>query len=36
MERAVDQAIADGCRSADLGGALGTRAMADEVLRRIG
>ena len=36
VERAVDQAIADGCRTADLGGKLGTRAMADEVLRRIG
>ncbi len=36
VERAVDQAISDGCRSADLGGALGSRAMADEVLRRIG
>ncbi len=35
VERAVDQAIADGCRTADLGGSLGTRAMADEVLRRV-
>ncbi len=36
VERAVDQAVSEGCRSADLGGKLGTRAMADEVLRRIG
>ena len=35
VERAVDRAIADGCRTADLGGSLGTRAMADEVLRRV-
>jgi 3-isopropylmalate dehydrogenase len=35
VERAVDQAISDGCRSADLGGKLGTRAMADEVVRRV-
>jgi 3-isopropylmalate dehydrogenase len=35
VERAVDQAVSDGCRSADLGGTLGTRAMADEVIRRL-
>jgi 3-isopropylmalate dehydrogenase len=35
VERAADQAIADGARTADLGGSLSTRAMADEVVRRI-
>jgi 3-isopropylmalate dehydrogenase len=35
VERAVDQAVSDGCRSADLGGTLATRAMADEVIRRL-
>jgi 3-isopropylmalate dehydrogenase len=35
IERAVDQTITDGCRTADLGGKLSTRAMADEVLRRL-
>jgi 3-isopropylmalate dehydrogenase len=36
IEKAVDQAITDGCRTADLGGKLGTRAMADEILKRLG
>jgi len=36
IEQAVDGAIEGGARTADLGGALSTRAMADEVLRRIG
>ncbi len=35
VEAAVDRAISDGCRTADLGGKLSTRAMADEVVRRI-
>ena len=35
IERAVDQTITEGCRTADLGGKLSTRAMADEILRRI-
>jgi 3-isopropylmalate dehydrogenase len=35
VEAAVDAAISAGCRSADLGGSLGTRAMADEILRRL-
>ncbi len=36
VEAAADAAISDGCRTRDLGGALSTRRMADEVLRRIG
>jgi 3-isopropylmalate dehydrogenase len=35
VEEAASAAIADGCRTADLGGTLSTRAMADEVLRRL-
>lgn len=35
IESAVDQVITAGCRTADLGGRLGTHAMADEVIRRI-
>jgi 3-isopropylmalate dehydrogenase len=35
IERAVDATITDGCRTGDLGGKLGTRAMADEILRRL-
>ena len=35
VERAVDRAIADGCRTRDLGGTLTTTAMADEILRRL-
>ena len=35
VEGAASSAITDGCRTADLGGALSTRAMADEILRRI-
>lgn len=35
LERAVDQAIADGCRTADLGGSLTTRQMADEIIHRM-
>ena len=36
VERAVDEAIEGGARTADLGGGLTTRAMTDEVLARIG
>jgi 3-isopropylmalate dehydrogenase len=35
IERAADSAVTDGARTADLGGKLSTRAMADEVLRRL-
>jgi 3-isopropylmalate dehydrogenase len=35
IEDAVDRAVADGCRTRDLGGALSTRQMADEVVRRL-
>ncbi|BDG01057.1 3-isopropylmalate dehydrogenase [Anaeromyxobacter oryzae] len=35
VERAVDQAITDGCRTGDLGGKLGTKAMADEIVKRL-
>ncbi len=36
IEAAADAAITEGCRTADLGGKLSTRAMADEVLARLG
>ncbi len=35
VEAAVDSAISDGCRTGDLGGKLGTREMADEIVRRL-
>jgi 3-isopropylmalate dehydrogenase len=35
IETAVDQALTDGCRTADLGGRLSTRQMGDEILPRI-
>ncbi|MFZ6026911.1 MAG: 3-isopropylmalate dehydrogenase [Chloroflexota bacterium] len=35
IERAVDTVIAAGCRTADLGGKLNTRQMADEVIGRL-
>jgi 3-isopropylmalate dehydrogenase len=35
VEAAVAGAISAGCRTADLGGTLSTRAMADEVVRRL-
>jgi 3-isopropylmalate dehydrogenase len=35
IEDAVDRAIADGCRTRDLGGTLATPQMTDEVLRRL-
>jgi 3-isopropylmalate dehydrogenase len=35
IEKAVDQTITDGARTADLGGKLSTTQMADEILKRI-
>jgi len=35
IERAVDQAIADGCRTVDLGGKLSTQAITDEIVHRL-
>jgi 3-isopropylmalate dehydrogenase len=35
IERAVDTAIAEGCRTGDLGGKLGTRQMTEEITRRL-
>ncbi len=35
LERAVEQAIAEGCRTADLGGTLTTRQMTDEIIHRM-
>jgi 3-isopropylmalate dehydrogenase len=35
IEKAADAAITEGARTADLGGKLSTREMADEVLRRL-
>jgi 3-isopropylmalate dehydrogenase len=35
IEKAVDLAIADGCRTRDLGGALSTREMADAIVERL-
>jgi 3-isopropylmalate dehydrogenase len=35
IETAVDNAIAAGCRTADLGGQLTTKQMADEIIRRL-
>src|SRR5512145_564381 len=35
IERAVDEAITGGARTADLGGKLTTRQMADEIIKRI-
>jgi 3-isopropylmalate dehydrogenase len=35
VEKAVGDAVTDGARTVDLGGALSTREMADEVIRRI-
>jgi 3-isopropylmalate dehydrogenase len=34
IERAVERAISEGCRTRDLGGALSTTAMTDEIIRR--
>jgi 3-isopropylmalate dehydrogenase len=35
IEAAVDEAIAEGCRTTDLGGSLSTTNMANEIIRRI-
>ena len=35
IEKAVEQTITDGARTADLGGKLTTRQMADEILKRL-
>jgi 3-isopropylmalate dehydrogenase len=35
IEKAADAAVTEGARTRDLGGSLSTRAMADEVLRRL-
>ncbi len=35
IEDAVDKAIAEGCRTVDLGGRLGTKAMTDEIVLRL-
>ncbi len=35
VERAVDRALGEGCRTADLGGAFTTRQMADEIIDRL-
>ena len=35
IETAVDRALTDGCRTADLGGSLSARDMGDEILRRL-
>lgn len=35
VEAAVDRAIADGCRTMDLGGSMDTQAMTEEVIKRI-
>jgi 3-isopropylmalate dehydrogenase len=36
IERAVDRAITEGCRTRDLGGTLATTAMTDEIIKRLG
>ncbi len=33
IEKAVDEVITDGCRTADIGGNLTTRQMADEIIK---
>ena len=35
IEKAVDAAVSEGCRTVDLGGTLGTNAMTDEVVKRL-
>jgi 3-isopropylmalate dehydrogenase len=35
IEKAVEQSIADGCRTVDVGGKLMTRQMADEIIKRL-
>ncbi len=36
IEDAVDRTITGGCRTRDLGGALSTTQMTDEILKRLG
>jgi 3-isopropylmalate dehydrogenase len=36
IEKAVEQTITHGARTADLGGKLPTRQMTDEIIKRIG
>ena len=35
IERAVDEAITEGARTADLGGQLTTRQMTDEIIKHL-
>ncbi len=35
VESAVDIAVAEGCRTVDLGGSLGTKEMTDEIIKRL-
>lgn len=35
IEKAVDETITAGCRTADIGGKLGTHQMADEIIARL-
>jgi isocitrate/isopropylmalate dehydrogenase len=35
IEAAVDQALADGCMTPDLGGSLGTDKMTDAIIERL-
>ena len=35
IEKAVDEVVTSGARTADLGGKLTTRQMADEIIKRI-
>jgi 3-isopropylmalate dehydrogenase len=35
IEQAVNRTIADGCRTADMGGSLSTEMMTEEIIRRI-
>ena len=35
IEKAVDEVITDGCRTADIGGKLTTRQMTDEIIKRL-
>jgi 3-isopropylmalate dehydrogenase len=35
VEHAVEEAITEGCRTVDLGGTLGTKSMADEIIKRV-
>jgi len=35
IEQAVNQAITDGCRTADMGGSLSTMRITEEIIKRI-